>query len=352
MNKKRGGIGSKVVGWIVTLVMLGVVLAILQVTGISNAKEGLIIAKDKAIEYSECIPSGECGILPMIEGLDLSVGNPFDLSEGSGEKENLENGENPDKSEVIKGLPSKEGYNVNLEGFLIERGLEGYKGPENGDPYVNDSGLINKDSAISMLDTLVVVKDSEDDEKDVGYSRAEWKHWSGEEGRSCWSTREAILERDAVPGSVKYVDKDKNVTSDSKEACAIGVPVKDGERVKIETENSGEWILPYSGDKVTTAGDIDIDHIIPLSNAARNGGQEWSADKKEDFANDPDNLLATSAKENRSKGDKGPGEYMPSNKKYKCQYAKSFTAVAYKYDLSITESDKKELTKAMESCKN
>lgn len=355
MNKKKGGgIGSKIIGWIGTLVMLGVVLAILQVTGISNAGESFKIAKDKAVEYSECIPSGECGILPMIEGLDLSVGNPFDFSgsDDSKEKGNSENEDNVVENEVVKGLPNKEGYNINLEGLLIERNLEGYKGPEEGEPYVNDLGLINKDSANSMLETLVVVKDSEDDNKDVGYSRAEWKHWSGTEGKSCWNTREVILERDAIEGSVKYVDKAKGVTTESKEACAIGIPVKDGDKIKIETENSGEWVLPYSGNKETTAGDIDIDHIIPLSNAARNGGQEWSAEKKEIFANDPDNLLATSAKENRSKGDKGPGKYMPPNKKYKCQYAKSFTAVAYKYDLSITESDEKELSKAIESCEN
>ena len=68
------------------------------------------------------------------------------------------------------------------------------------------------------------------------------------------------------------------------------------------------------------------------------------------FANDLDNLLATSAKENRRKGDKGPSNYLPPYKSYHCQYAKTFTTVAYKYDLNIAQQDYEVLEDILNNC--
>jgi hypothetical protein len=84
---------------------------------------------------------------------------------------------------------------------------------------------------------------------------------------------------------------------------------------------------------------VDIDHVIPLSYAFKQGAGEWTAAQREALANDPANLSASSATANRSKSDSGPAEWMPTNSSYRCEYGKKFAAVAVKYELPITQAD-------------
>ena len=100
---------------------------------------------------------------------------------------------------------------------------------------------------------------------------------------------------------------------------------------------SGLWNLPYSGGSKTSASEIDIDHIIPLKWAHGHGADKWSAAKKRTFANDPDNLLATSSSANRSKGAKGPDEWMPAINK--CSYAQRWEGLIEKYGLVTTTGE-------------
>lgn len=347
-GRERGGIGSMLTVLIMTLVMIGVVLAGLQMTGVSSVEDTIKFARDKAIEYSECIPAGDCGLVSIVDGIDTD--SKMDLESiihGNGDNKNSGGGGN---KEVVVELPDVKGIDLDFSDFSISKDVNGYRGPEKGEPYVNQAGLVSKEIAAQMLVKLETVSDKDDKDKDVGYSRKDWKHWSTY--KPCWNVRNEVLNRDAVPGTVKFVDKQKNATKNYDEACAIGVPIEDNGKIKVDTSKAGEWIDPYSGKKITDSSTIDIDHIVPLSNAARNGGQEWTNEKKEEFANDLDNLLATSAKENRAKGDKGPGEYMPPNKSYHCQYAKSYISIAYKYELTITESDYKVLSETIQACKH
>ena len=56
--------------------------------------------------------------------------------------------------------------------------------------------------------------------------------------------------------------------------------------------------------------------------------------QKRDFANDPDNLLTTSLSANRSKGEKGPDQWLPSINK--CSYAQGWELLIEKYGLMTT----------------
>ena len=62
-------------------------------------------------------------------------------------------------------------------------------------------------------------------------------------------------------------------------------------RNKVCNVTWGEWLGPYTGEMFTEASDVDIDHIVPLAHAHRNGGTAWSRTLKRQFANDPMNLL-------------------------------------------------------------
>lgn len=71
----------------------------------------------------------------------------------------------------------------------------------------------------------------------TGYSRDLFPHWITQSG-SC-NVREVVLARDGT-----------NVVQDSD--CAA---------------TSGSWYSPYDGATWRDAGDVDIDHLVPLSNA-------------------------------------------------------------------------------------
>lgn len=108
------------------------------------------------------------------------------------------------------------------------------------------------------------------------------------------------------------------------------------------TVTSGTLADKYTGttiEFVKGKSKIDIDHVIPLSYAFKQGAGDWTAAQREALANDPANLSASSATANRSKSDSGPAEWMPTNASYRCEYGKQFASVAVKYDLPITQAD-------------
>ena len=100
---------------------------------------------------------------------------------------------------------------------------------------------------------------------------------------------------------------------------------------------SGLCNRPYTSGSTTSASQIDIDHIILLKWAHSHGGDRWSTGRKRAFANDPDNLLASSSSANRRKGAKGPDEWMPEINK--CSYAQRWEVLIEKYGLLTTTGE-------------
>ncbi|WP_308343810.1 HNH endonuclease family protein [Streptomyces sp. MK37H] len=76
---------------------------------------------------------------------------------------------------------------------------------------------------------------------------------------------------------------------------------------------SGHWTSPYDGVTADSAAQLDIDHVVPLKEAWRSGASEWSTEDRRAFANDltHSQLIAVSARSNRSKGDKDPASWQP-----------------------------------------
>jgi hypothetical protein len=63
---------------------------------------------------------------------------------------------------------------------------------------------------------------------------------------------------------------------------------------------------------------------------------------KEDFANDPENLVITHRKYNRAKGPKGIDEWLPIDLEYACKYVKDWLKIKNKYRLIV--GNKEEMT--------
>lgn len=190
------------------------------------------------------------------------------------------------------------------------------------------SAKMSKADALNELNSIPIVASY----NKAKYKRTEWKHWISYE-TPCWTTREEVLDRQAEKGSITYLDKDDKETKDKSKACSI---------------KSGVWIDPYSKETIKDPTKLDIDHTGALSWTAKAGGQEWDKQKKQDYANDFDHLVATTAKENRTKGDKGPSEWMPESSK--CEYAKVYTHIVKKYKLNLNKADKDTLEKTLNSC--
>ena len=81
---------------------------------------------------------------------------------------------------------------------------------------------------------------------------------------------------------------------------------------------------------------IDIDHIVSLSNAWQTGAQGLSEDELVELANDPINLLAVESSVNRSKGDGDAATWLPPRKGYRCEYVARQIRVKHDYGLWVT----------------
>ena len=144
--------------------------------------------------------------------------------------------------------------------------------------------------------------------------------WTKVEGQKC-NTRTVVLRRD----SLKNVTRENGYGNDECTSYLKGI-----------------WLDPYTDIKHTSTRDLDIDHLVPLKHAYVSGAWKWPRWKKSHYANfqvDPFHLLAVNLSENRSKGDKHPGLYMPPNERYHCQYIEQWIGIKFRWSLSIWKEE-------------
>ncbi|MFL1378827.1 MULTISPECIES: HNH endonuclease family protein [unclassified Nocardiopsis] len=121
---------------------------------------------------------------------------------------------------------------------------------------------------------------------------------------------------------------------------------RDGHNVVTNSNcqpTSGSWYSFY--DAVTWSGDvaqISVDHMVPLSEAWKTGAASWTTDQRRAFANDVNSpqLWAVTTSSNSAKGDKDPSQWMPTNTAIHCNYVKAWVNVKYRYNLSVTSTEK------------
>ncbi|MCX5081449.1 HNH endonuclease family protein [Streptomyces sp. NPDC056121] len=173
-------------------------------------------------------------------------------------------------------------------------------------------------TARTYLSELTVKAEGSSD----GYSRDLFPHWITQSG-AC-NTREVVLKRDGT-----------NVTQDS--SCAA---------------TSGSWYSEYDGATWSAAADVDIDHVVPLSEAWKSGANAWTTAQRQGFANDltRPQLIAVTDNVNQSKGDQDPAKWMPSRAAYKCTYVRMWVQVKHYYNLTVDSAEKSALTSYLSGC--
>lgn len=148
------------------------------------------------------------------------------------------------------------------------------------------------------------------------YVKSDWRHWIDVDG-DCQTTRdEVLIEESEIP-----------VTFKTNNNCIV---------------ESGRWTDSYTGEIFTDPKELDVVHLVPLKNAHRSGGWEWTYQMKSGYANymaHPEHLIAVKASATRSKGAKGPDEWLPDNQQYRCQYVKDWDSIKNRWNLTLTESE-------------
>lgn len=167
---------------------------------------------------------------------------------------------------------------------------------------------MNKTAFIAVLAIMGVVSVVLAHDND--YSRRLYGGWIDADG-DCYNTRAEVLLRDNLGSFVQ-----------SKSTCRI---------------ISGSWQDAYSDKFYENAGVLDIDHLVPLSEAHRSGGDKWTRARRRAYANDESNLFLTHRGLNRSKGGKGIDEWLPP--KNVCEYVHNYARTKQKHGLLFRASE-------------
>ncbi len=166
----------------------------------------------------------------------------------------------------------------------------------------------------TLADAVGLVKVVEEDR--TGYSRSSFKHWnSGDDSSDGCNTRNEVLLAEAVV------------------APTVGAGCK---------LTGGTWTSYYDGQEVSSAGSLDIDHMVPLAEAWDSGASAWSASRREAYANDQGSavsLVAVTARTNRSKSDQDPADWMPPSSEAQCRYVGEWVSTKLRWGLTADDRE-------------
>lgn len=162
----------------------------------------------------------------------------------------------------------------------------------------------------------------------TGYDRAEFgQAWADVDRNGC-DTRNDMLRRDLVE-----------------------VVIKEGTRgCRVE---SGVLSDRYSGERVPfVRGDrnLEVDHVVALSDAWQKGAQQWTPEQRTAFANDPLNLVVTTRTLNQQKGAGDAATWLPPNRAYRCGYVARQAAVKQRYGVWVTRAEQDAMLRVLAAC--
>lgn len=119
---------------------------------------------------------------------------------------------------------------------------------------------------------------------------------------------------------------------------------------------SGTLQDPYSGKIIQfirgadTSDDVQIDHVVALSDAWQKGAQSLTPTERETLANDPLELLAVDGPTNQAKSDGDAATWLPPNKLFRCNYVARQIAVKQKYRLWVTRGEYDAMATILNTC--
>jgi lysophospholipase L1-like esterase len=116
---------------------------------------------------------------------------------------------------------------------------------------------------------------------------------------------------------------------------------------------AGRWRSLYDDRVTADAKALQVDRLVPLSEAWRSGAWRWSRAKQTAFRNDLGyqwELQAVTASILRAKGDKDPARWLP--RKNDCTYAKAWIGVKARWRLTVDPSERTALRTVLAACRS
>lgn len=217
------------------------------------------------------------------------------------------------------------GGKFNIGGIGGEPTAAKTENPTVAEAMLSGTSDLTLSNARDQLDTLLIAEPR----PMSGYSRDRFPHWE-KATENGWTGVDAAC--------------------DAREAALI----RDGANVKVGKSCSitgGSWVDPYTGTTGTTSSEFDIDHVVPLAAAWRSGASTWDDSQRQKYANDPRVLLTTGASANRSKGDRSPDQWTPTELSAQCGYAMRWLDIKTQYILTATAAEKTKLGQMLDTCK-
>jgi len=165
----------------------------------------------------------------------------------------------------------------------------------------------------------------------TGYSRAQFgQAWADVDRNGC-DTRNDMLKRDLTNITYKVKTRD----------CVVLTGV-------LVDRYSGETINFVRGN--ITSMEVQIDHVVALSNAWQTGAFKLTVVQRTALANDPMNLFAVKGRLNSQKGDGDTATWLPPLKSFRCAYVAQQIAVKAKYSLWVTSPEKEAMARILTAC--
>lgn len=95
---------------------------------------------------------------------------------------------------------------------------------------------------------------------------------------------------------------------------------------------------------------VQIDHVVALADAWSSGARDWPNERRREFANDPENLLAVDGPANEDKGADDAAAWLPPNAAFRCPYVLRQARVKARYGLSVTPAERTAMLATLGDC--
>ena len=117
------------------------------------------------------------------------------------------------------------------------------------------------------------------------------------------------------------------------------------------TVTAGQWTTLYDDQTYSAASEVEIDHLVPVSEAWGSGARLWTQAQRVAFYNDlghADALNAMPSALNQAKGASGPEQWLPPANV--CRYIAAWTAVKIRWSLSVDPTEQAALISQADAC--
>ncbi|MFF3554642.1 DUF1524 domain-containing protein [Streptomyces tsukubensis] len=160
----------------------------------------------------------------------------------------------------------------------------------------------------------------EADEDRTGYTSSAFPHWNaGLDPADRCDTRHEVLLSEALEAP------------DASAGCAL---------------SGGRWHSYYDNQSTASLRDLTVLHAVPLAEAWGSGARNWTAERREAYANDQGatgSLNVVLTRTARERGDQNINQWHPPADSALCRYAKDWVATKLRWGLTVDKNENEAL---------